>query len=363
METLYDLLGACVNDDAETLKKAFRKAVKANHPDLNAGDAEASTRFSRVICAYAILREEEKRAAYDRSLELKREQLRSRSKRIVYHTVYDAAFGAMAVFSLAIMMLVGGSIMFTRTTPVVVKGKAPASADLIAFQSLAQTEATDLYEPRDKSDRAEVALVPTTVPSDADGSALGSANGAPVLSAARTNLEVPKAVNVSGASVGQTDANALLDLFKKAAGGKPLTRNNARSTRVQLSPLEKDDGLRKSSSVESEILGKSRMTQATSRSLEVESAMGTSQVRPLDGPIVYIDGQPCNSLCQSYMTWSSKVSSRSRRYAPAETTIPTSRAGRQSALDWDPFERRVRPVALALSELAGVAETVRARVV
>jgi DnaJ-class molecular chaperone with C-terminal Zn finger domain len=322
METLYDLLGACVNDDAETLKKAFRKAVKANHPDLNAGDAEASTRFSRVICAYAILREEEKRAAYDRSLELKREQLRSRSKRIVYHTVYDAAFGAMAVFSLAIMMLVGGSIMFTRTTPVVVKGKAPASADLIAFQSLAQTEATDLYEPRDKSDRAEVALVPTTVPSDADGIALGNANGAPAISAARTNLEVPKAVNVSGASVGQTDANALLDLFKKAAGGKPLTRNNARSTRVQLSPLEKDGGLRKSSSVEYDILGKSRMTmkpQATSRSLEVESAMGTLQAHALDGPdIVYIDGQPCNSLCQSYMTWSSKVSSRSGRYAPPE---------------------------------------------
>ncbi len=43
----------------------------------------------------------------------------------------------------------------------------------------------------------------------------------------------------------------------------------------------------------------------------------------------------------------------------------------QSALDWDPlsaskrdpFERRVRPVALAASELAGVAETLRARVV
>jgi curved DNA-binding protein CbpA len=322
METLYDLLGACVGDDAETLKKAFRKAVKANHPDLNAGDAEASTRIRRSIGAYAILRDEEKRAAYDRWLELKREQLRSRSKRIVYHTVYNAAFGAMTVFSLAIMMLVGESIMFTRTTPVVVKAKAPAPADLIVFQSLGQTEATDLYEPRDKSDRAEVAFVPTTVPSDADGSALGSANGAPVLSAARTNLEVPKAVNVSGASVGQTDANALLDLFKKAVGKKPLTRNNARSTRAQLSPLEKDDGLRKSSSVEYEILGKSRMTmkpQATSRSLEVESAMGTSQAHPLDGPdIVYIDGQPCNSLCQSYMTWSSKVSSRSGRYAPAE---------------------------------------------
>jgi DnaJ domain len=315
METLYDLLGACVDDDAETLKKAFRKAVKANHPDLNAGDAEASTRIRRSIGAYAILRDEEKRAAYDRWLELKREQLRSSSKRIVYHTVYDAAFGAMAVFSLAIM-LAGGSIMFTRTTPVMVKAKAPAPADLIAFQSLAQTEATDLYERRDKSDRAEVALFPTTVPSDAN------ANGAPVLSAARTNLEVPKAVNVSGASVGQTDANALLDLFKKAAGKKPLTRNNARSTRVQLSPLEKDDGLRNSSSVEYEIFGKSRVTmkpQATSRSLEVESAMGTSQAHPLDGPdIVYIDGQPCNSLCQSYMTWPGKVSSRSARYTSTE---------------------------------------------
>src|SRR5450631_198829 len=315
METLYDLLGACVGDDAETLKKAFRKAVKANHPDLNAGDAEASTRIRRSIGAYAILRDEEKRAAYDRWLELKREQLRSSSKRIVYHTVYDAAFGAMAVFSIAIM-LAGGSIMFTRTTPVVVKAKAPAPADLIAFQSLAQTEATDLYERRDKSDRAEVALFQTTVPSDAN------ANGAPVLSAARTNLGVPKAVNVSGASVGQTDANALLNLFKKAAGKKPLTRNNARSTRVQLSRLEKDDGLRNSSSVEYEILGKSRVTmkpQATSRSLEVESAMGTSQAHPLDGPdIVYIDGQPCNSLCQSYMTWSGKVSSRSARYTSME---------------------------------------------
>ena len=32
-----------------------------------------------------------------------------------------------------------------------------------------------------------------------------------------------------------------------------------------------------------------------------------------------------------------------------------------SASERDPFERRVRPVALALSELAGVAETERAR--
>ena len=36
MKTLYDLLSARADDDAETLKKAFRIAVKAIHPDLRA---------------------------------------------------------------------------------------------------------------------------------------------------------------------------------------------------------------------------------------------------------------------------------------------------------------------------------------
>jgi hypothetical protein len=47
---------------------------------------------------------------------------------------------------------------------------------------------------------------------------------------------------------------------------------------------------------------------------------GISQAHPLDSPnIVYIDGQPCNNLCQSYLAWSREVSSRSARYAPAKS--------------------------------------------
>jgi curved DNA-binding protein CbpA len=34
MKNLYDLLGARPDDDAETLRKAYRKAAKASHPDL-----------------------------------------------------------------------------------------------------------------------------------------------------------------------------------------------------------------------------------------------------------------------------------------------------------------------------------------
>ena len=35
MGTLYDLLGALPGDDAEGLRKAFRKAAKATHPDID----------------------------------------------------------------------------------------------------------------------------------------------------------------------------------------------------------------------------------------------------------------------------------------------------------------------------------------
>jgi TRAP-type uncharacterized transport system substrate-binding protein len=47
-------------------------------------------------------------------------------------------------------------------------------------------------------------------------------------------------------------------------------------------------------------------------------SMGTSEAGPRDAPdIVYIDGLPCNSLCQSYMAWSRKASSMSAQAALA----------------------------------------------
>jgi hypothetical protein len=46
---------------------------------------------------------------------------------------------------------------------------------------------------------------------------------------------------------------------------------------------------------------------------------GPSQAHPLDSPdIVYIDGMPCNSLCQSYMAWSRAASSKSAQSATAQ---------------------------------------------
>jgi hypothetical protein len=48
--------------------------------------------------------------------------------------------------------------------------------------------------------------------------------------------------------------------------------------------------------------------------------VGTSQAHPLDSPdIVYVDGLPCNSACQSYMAWSrQQTSPMAQQSAPAK---------------------------------------------
>ncbi len=74
MTSLYDLLGAHEDDDADALKKAFRKAVKEHHPDLHPGDPDAPERFRQLIAANALLRDMRQRATYDRVLQLERQQ-------------------------------------------------------------------------------------------------------------------------------------------------------------------------------------------------------------------------------------------------------------------------------------------------
>ena len=76
MRTLYDLLDALPDDDAEGVRAAFRKAAKANHPDNNLGDPDAPLRFRRIVRANAILSDERQRAHYDRLLAVALQQQR-----------------------------------------------------------------------------------------------------------------------------------------------------------------------------------------------------------------------------------------------------------------------------------------------
>lgn len=60
----YKLLGVPRDAEADMIKKAFRKAARKYHPDINKGpDAEAE--FKAVNEAYEVLKDPESRAAYD----------------------------------------------------------------------------------------------------------------------------------------------------------------------------------------------------------------------------------------------------------------------------------------------------------
>lgn len=62
----YELLGVSRDASDTDLKKAYRKLAVKYHPDKNPGDATAEAKFKEISEAYDVLKDVDKRAAYDR---------------------------------------------------------------------------------------------------------------------------------------------------------------------------------------------------------------------------------------------------------------------------------------------------------
>ncbi len=61
----YEMLGVSKGADGATLKSAYRKLAMQFHPDRNPGDEAAEAKFKEVSEAYDVLKDDQKRAAYD----------------------------------------------------------------------------------------------------------------------------------------------------------------------------------------------------------------------------------------------------------------------------------------------------------
>ncbi|MGJ4929575.1 J domain-containing protein [Bradyrhizobium sp. HKCCYLS2038] len=106
MRTHYEVLGVSPRADLDTIKRAFRQAAKAHHPDLKGGgDAASEHELKMIIVAYKVLRDRDLRAEYDADLADKRQRARrERWDAILQFTAATAVLSAILI-GLEILLL------------------------------------------------------------------------------------------------------------------------------------------------------------------------------------------------------------------------------------------------------------------
>ena len=162
MKTPYDVLDVSRNAAAETIRLAFRKAAKAHHPDLNAGDPTAGQQMRLIIAAYNMLKDPEERAAYDREQAAYDQHLRSR-RRTELRKFASAVVAGLVGGSIAALIIIwppAGAIAERAQQRLVRSGALPVAEEAKQAIKDAGGEIREAKEPKEakqaKEDRAVV---------------------------------------------------------------------------------------------------------------------------------------------------------------------------------------------------------------
>jgi tetratricopeptide (TPR) repeat protein len=182
MKTLYDLLGALPDDDAESLRTAFRQAAKASHPDVNTDDPDAPLKFRQIVRANAILSDADQRATYDRLLALTLRKPNWKPKRAVRKMASDVI--KVACLS---AMSIGGYLIFEQVSKASIVPVKPievtarARTEIAAVAPTIQFDTTGRDKPPDKLESAAVAggaVVPSAAAPAANAVPAANTDGA-----------------------------------------------------------------------------------------------------------------------------------------------------------------------------------------
>lgn len=114
MSTHYEILGVEIDASQEEIRNAYRRQVKAVHPDLNNGSAQSVERMKALVTAWEILRDPIQREEYDRAhgrtfvqisefdyaefLRSRRDDQESQAKLVFYDLLHDNPDEALQVY-------------------------------------------------------------------------------------------------------------------------------------------------------------------------------------------------------------------------------------------------------------------------
>ncbi len=68
MKNYYKTLGVSITANVKEIQKEYRTLARKYHPDVNSGDPKFDKIFADINEAYEILKDDKKRAEYDKSL-------------------------------------------------------------------------------------------------------------------------------------------------------------------------------------------------------------------------------------------------------------------------------------------------------